>query len=82
MDPEQIEGRKRLGRRLVGVFALALLMGPGPGIYLVNPSSEDAVPLRVLGMPVLYVWAVFWFLVMAATVVTAYRKLWVAEGDA
>ncbi len=72
--------RRRLGRLLAGVFILALVMGPGPGIYLVNPSPDAAAPWTVWGIPVLYVWAVSWFFVMAATVVLAYRKVWLA-GD-
>ena len=45
-------------------------MGTGPGTYLVKDSGP------ILGMPALYAWAVFWFLVQAATVVTAFCTVW------
>lgn len=73
------ERKKRLARRLTAIFILAFVMGPGPGIYLINPSPGRDVPRVVFGIPVLYVWAVFWFFVMAATVFTAYKKVWTVE---
>ena len=67
-------------RLLVGVFVLALIMGPGPGIELVNPSADPGERAATfLGAPILYVWAVFWFLVMATAVVVAYCKLWTED---
>ena len=68
---------RRLGRILTLVFAFALVMGPGPGLYLVNPDPGDPEATRfLLGMPILWTWAVFWFLVMAVVVWAADRKLW------
>ena len=58
------------------LFLFALLMGAGPGLYLVNPSDSGDSAL-FLGMPVLYFWAVFWFFVEAATVI-AYM-VWAKE---
>lgn len=78
---EEVAGRRRLARILIGVFVVAFLMGPGPGIYLVNPSPDDPSPATVWGMPILYVWTVGWFLVLAITVIVAYAKLWAAEGE-
>lgn len=72
--------KRTLARWLTGVFLVALVMGPGPGIYLINPDPSSAVPsARVFGMPILYVWAVFWAAVMGTAVVLAYTKLWTAE---
>lgn len=68
--------RRRTGRILGIAFAIAIVMGPGPGIYLVNPGLEEAPPRLVLGMPIVYAWAAFWFLCQAVVVVLAYRLLW------
>lgn len=48
----------------------ATVMGTGPGTYLVKESGP------ILGMPALYAWAVFWFFIQAATVITAYCTIW------
>jgi hypothetical protein len=59
------------------VFALALIMGPGPGLYWINPDTSDPnAVFLILGMPIVYVWAVFWFFVQAGVVLTAYYTLW------
>ena len=62
---------------LLLVFAVAMIMGPGPGLYLINPDPGDPDALRVvLGMPIVYVWAVGWFFVQLTVVLIAYFKLW------
>ena len=59
------------------VFALAVLMGTGPGIYLINPDPADPhATFVVLGMPVIYIWTVFWFIIQASIVSVAYILLW------
>lgn len=74
--------RKKLGWLLFGLFFLALVMGPGPGIYLVNPDPADPDANRFfLGVPIVYAWAVFWFSVEATVVAVAYFKLWRHDGD-
>ncbi len=70
-----------LSKILSSIFLFALIMGPGPGLYLVNPSSDNPAPTTCLGMPVLFVWASFWFLVQAGVVLVAYRKLWTTGND-
>ena len=68
---------KRLSRILTVVFVVALIMGPGPGLYLVNPDPLDPDALRLLlGLPVIWLWAVFWFAVMAVVVWIANIRLW------
>jgi len=77
MSRERNPARSRLSIVLLLIFLLALFMGPGPGIYLVNPvPGEPATRRVVLGMPIVYVWAVFWFFVQLAVVVIAYFRLW------
>ena len=64
------------------LFVLTIVMGAGPGVYLVNPDPADPEAVRFfMGMPVVYVWSVGWFLVEAAVVVIAYFTIWSKEGD-
>ena len=66
--------RNRLTWILSGVFLFALIMGPGPGLYLINDYAAGGGTF--LAMPALYAWAVFWFGVEALVILTAYTKLW------
>ena len=69
--------RRRLAVALGAIFLVAVVMGTGPGIYLVNPDPADPnAAFTFLGLPILYVWAVFWFFVQAAVVLVAYFTLW------
>jgi hypothetical protein len=69
--------RKPLATLLAAIFCVALLMGPGPGLYLVNPDpGEPSAEALILGMPVVYAWCVLWFLVQAGVVLAAYFYLW------
>ena len=70
--------RRKLAVILSGIFLFAMIMGPGPGVSLVNPDSGDA-GVTFLGAPVLYAWAVFWFMVQAAVIVVAYCTVWKEE---
>lgn len=75
-------GRKRLTIALSIIFALAVVMGAGPGMYLVNPDSGDPdAKFTFLGMPVIYAWVTFWFLVQAIVVLVAYFRLWDGASD-
>ncbi|NOX53460.1 MAG: hypothetical protein GXP27_03280 [Planctomycetes bacterium] len=74
--------RKRLSTVLSLVFAIAIVMGAGPGLYLVNPApSDSAAHVTWLGLPILYAWIVFWFLVEAMVIVLAYLFLWDAAQE-
>lgn len=64
------ENRRRLTWFLSILFAMSLVMGAGPGVLLVNR------PERLLGLPIVYVWGLFWYAVQAAVIVLAYRFLW------
>jgi hypothetical protein len=77
--PEQ---RRKLGRLFFAMFVLALIMGPGPGIYLINPDPGDAEARRFfLGAPIIYVWAAFWFIIQASAVALSYLFLWKTTAD-
>ena len=70
-------GNKRLSSILALVFVFAMIMGPGPGVYLVNPGpNHDGPAPPLLGLPIVYAWAVLWFGVQAAVLVTAYLTIW------
>ena len=64
------------------VFALAMVMGPGPGLRLVNPEPTAARDsLLFLGLPVIYAWGLFWYGVQTAVVVTACLTIWKSRED-
>ena len=72
----------RLGLVLFLLFALAMVMGPGPGLQLVNPDPTTARDsLLFLGLPVIYAWGLFWYGVQAAVVVTASLTIWKSRED-
>ena len=64
------DARKKLGWILTVVFVVALLMGPGPGLLLVNK------PMALFGLPALYVWGLIWFVVEVSVVVLAFLFVW------
>jgi len=70
--------RRKLGLILTVVFAIALLMGPGPGINLVN----DARPDPVFGFPRIYLWGLLWYAVEVTCVVLAYLFVWKKDDEA
>lgn len=77
MPDPPIKNKKRLSWILTALFFFALFMGPGPGIYLVNPDPGDPNAVRTfLGIPILWAWSVLWFGVEAGCVVTAYFTIW------
>ena len=69
--------RRRTTITVSSIFALALLMGPGPMSAVVGGSRE--APNFLFGVPALYLWPVFWFFVMAGCVLFAAVKLWSDE---
>ena len=66
--------RSKLSRNLFIAFFIALLMGPGPGLYLINGYAAEGGTM--LGLPALYFWALFWCAVEAVIVLVAYKKIW------
>ena len=61
---------KRVGIILVSLFFFAMIMGAGPGIYLINGKGP------VFGVPIIYAWVVFWFLIQASAVIIAFKTVW------
>jgi hypothetical protein len=66
----------KLGWILAAVFALAMILGAGPGVLLVNQ------PATWFGLPRLYVWGMFWCAVEIAVVVAAYLLVWTTNDEA
>jgi hypothetical protein len=62
--------RKPLAWILAAVFVLSMVMGTGPGVLLINR------PDAVFGVPLVYAWGIFWYLVQAAVALIAYLALW------
>lgn len=72
---------RRLAILLSGLFGLAMIMGPGPGLHLVNPRPEAAQSATVFGLPVLYAWGIGWFSVQAGVLCVAAIRLWSRAED-
>ncbi len=74
--------KQPLSRFLFALFLLAMIMGPGPGLRLVNPDPADPNAVyTMLGLPVIYVWGLFWYAVQLVAIIIAYRKLWTTENS-
>ena len=69
--------RGKLATLLIVIFLFAMVMGPGSGSLLINPHGSE--PNFWFGMPALYVWAVFWFLVEAGVILIAAMLIWRKE---
>ena len=51
-------------RLLFALFVLAMIMGSGPGLYLINPDISAPNPsFTTFGLPTIYVWGLFWYAV-------------------
>lgn len=67
---------------LIGLFLLAVFMGAGPGLRLINPDPDDpSATFTVLGLPTVYAWGLLWYVVQLAVIVVAYRRYWIADDD-
>ncbi|MBM83939.1 MAG: hypothetical protein CMJ78_25565 [Planctomycetaceae bacterium] len=62
--------RHKLGLWLSIIFVAALILGPGPGILLVNS------PKPILGLPAVYAWGLLWYVVEVGVVIAFYRCVW------
>ncbi|MCH2582370.1 MAG: DUF3311 domain-containing protein, partial [Planctomycetes bacterium] len=59
------------------LLLFSMIMGRGPGVYLGKPDPDHDGPApTLLGLPIVYAWAVLWFGVQAAVLVTAYLTIW------
>jgi membrane protein implicated in regulation of membrane protease activity len=67
--------RRPLSWILAALFALSMVMGTGPGVLLVNR------PDALFGVPLIFAWGIFWYLVQVAIVLVAYFAIWKSAGD-
>jgi len=69
--------RSALAIALTLIFILAMIMGTGWGVLLVNPAADDpAARVVVWGLPVIYLWGLLWYAVQVAVIVTACFTVW------
>lgn len=69
--------RKTLSILLAVVFLIAITMGSGPGIRLINPDPTDPhAVFTIWGLPKIYVWGLWWYVVQLSAILVAYFKLW------
>lgn len=69
--------KKRLAVYLSVAMVFTMLMGPGPGLRLINPDIDSASPsFTVVGIPIIYVWGLFWFVIQVAITIVAYYTVW------
>ncbi|MDA0334599.1 MAG: hypothetical protein O2782_05495 [bacterium] len=67
---------------LIGLFLLAIVMGAGPGIHLVNPDAADpAATFTTFGLPTIYVWGLLWYVVQLGVILVAYFRFWTTKDD-
>ncbi|MBT4496841.1 MAG: hypothetical protein HOC74_03925 [Gemmatimonadetes bacterium] len=70
-------------RLLVLLFLLAMVMGSGPGLYLINPDPGDPSATFTLGgLPVIYLWGLLWYAVQLSVIIRAYTAYWKGGDDA
>jgi hypothetical protein len=68
---------------LVLLFLLAMVMGSGPGLYLINPDPGDPNAIFTLGgLPVIYLWGLLWYAVQLGVILRAYTTYWKGGDDA
>jgi hypothetical protein len=72
--PEKPSG---LALVLSSLFLLSMVMGSGPGLRLINPDYADPnAVFTVAGLPIIYLWGLFWYGIQLAVILTAYSKIW------
>ncbi len=70
-------------RLLVLLFLLAMLMGSGPGLYLINPNPNDPqASFTFAGLPTIYAWGLLWYAVQLGVILRAYNQYWKRGDDA
>jgi hypothetical protein len=75
-----IASEKRL---LILLFFLAMVMGSGPGLYLINPNPSDPqASFTFAGLPTIYAWGLLWYAVQLGVILRAYNKYWKRSDNA
>ena len=71
---DRVSKKGGAGRWIAIAMAIALLMGPGPGMLLVNDTGSLSV--GGIQVPYLYAWGLLWYAVEAALVIAACLFVW------
>lgn len=72
--------KRHLSIWLTVAMIFTMIMGPGPGLRLVNPGINDPIASYLfMGVPVIYAWGIFWFIVQLSIVITAYYTVWASD---
>ncbi len=67
---------------LTALFVVAVFMGAGPGLHLINPDAADPnATFTTFGLPTVYVWGLFWYTIQFSVIVVAYRRHWSRDDD-
>ncbi len=70
-------------RLLCLLFVLAMIMGSGPGLYLINPDIDAPnASFTTFGLPTIYVWGLWWYAVQLGVILRAYFCHWHGGDDA
>ena len=72
----QADRRNLLRNLLILLFTVAMVMGTGPGVLLVNR------PTSVFGIPLLYAWGILWYFILVGIAVLASKYLWKPDDEA
>lgn len=64
------------------LFVVAVFMGAGPGLHLINPDAADPeATFTTFGLPTIYLWGLAWYAVQFGVIVVAYRRYWSRDDD-
>ena len=73
---------RNLSRILIAVFLIAMFMGSGPGLRLINPDPTDPnAVFTFLGLPKIYAWGLLWYAVQLTVILIAYFKIWITSDE-
>ncbi len=71
---------RTLGWVLFIVFVIAVVMGTGPGIWLINPDVDGpSADFAWRGIPIIYLWGLLWYAVQLIVILTAAFTIWNEE---
>ncbi|MBA2113793.1 hypothetical protein [Bremerella alba] len=75
MKPAPSSTSRPLSYAATAIVVIALIMGVGPGVLLVNR------PTMFLGLPLLYFWGIGWYFVICGVAIICYFFIWRGDQD-
>ena len=73
--PTSRETIRKRERFFTGAMLVSMVVATGPGVLLVNR------PETVLGFPIIYVWGVAWYFLIAGLAIATDRLVWSKDCD-